>query len=122
MNYTPADIEPLSFSERMQDAKDAMLYRRPNRPVATSYRVKRRLVEWVNVEYVAGLWGVSATRVKALCARGRIPGAKRTGRGKGSPWSIPARWDGTRNVVTVTPKAKGPKPRFQTSESGSVPF
>jgi len=118
-----------SFRERMDEARDTAVIEACSRSRVTrvtwAVKMRPKPVEWWTAEYLAAELGVSVARVKLLCGQGRIPGAKRPRKGRGSPWAIPANWNGHRHVVTVTPGSRGPKLKtskvLSPSES-EVPF
>ena len=80
-----------TFSERMDRARDQL---DPERHAyASRYTVlpRCRVVLALSTGQVAALWGVTEQQVRLLLARGAIPGAKRSRKGKGKPWTIPAK-------------------------------
>lgn len=110
--------QALTFQERMEAAKDSVraeLHRSDGRLKAAVNHRRPALVRSMSVQEVARLHGLSDTAVKALCAAGRVQGARRLRTGKGRPWVIPL-------PLVVLPGSRGPKSRFTKSESSRVPF
>ena len=89
-----------TFSERMDRARDQL---DPERHAYRSrYTVlpRCRVILALSTGEVASLWGVTEQQVRLLLARGAIPGAKRSRKGKGKPWTIPAK-RGNDGVIRV---------------------
>ena len=127
MEQTYAAWDCPTFSERMDDAKDAALLRRESTSRLrgrVSWRVPT-MRQLVTVAQAALELGVSEARVKILCGQGRIAGAKRSKR-RSRPWDIPTQRqpDGTYRIIVVAGK-RGPKMRNALSPAGDgseVPF
>jgi hypothetical protein len=116
-------LEPYSFRERMDEAKDAAATRDLSRPLR---RVKERrgpLIDYWPVPVVADVLGVSHARVKFLAARGRFGKAKRSKTGKGRPWLIPVHWqpDGTYRLELRT-GSRGLKTLYERTFYPPAPF
>lgn len=127
MEYSYADLEPYSFRDAMERAREAKQTEECRRWTVSrcaplAWKRRPRLVEWWSVPMLSEALGISAARVKFLCGEGRIVGAKRLRVGKGAPWAIPARWNGKEHIVTVTPGSRGPRMRKSLSPSEEVPF
>lgn len=104
-----------SFRDRMEEAHDAAQQRDYSLLRGTvTYRLERLRESWT-VEQLAALWGVSVSRVKALCGQGRIQGARRSKHGKGRPWGIQVHRqpDGT-YLPRLTTGSRGPAIRLKS--------
>ena len=84
----------LSFQERMENGRNNSLARVESRDYlrgrVTYLRPKNEPLLLSTAE-VAALWKVSLQQVSKVLARGGIPGAKRSRKGQGKPWKIPAK-------------------------------
>ena len=112
-----------TFNDRMNRAKDAL---DPERfAYASRYTVlpRCRVFLALSTGAVAKLWGVTEQQVRLLLARGAIPGAKRSRKGKGKPWTIPAKRgnDGT-ILVECHRGERGKNAPYFKSDTGPVPF
>lgn len=121
--YSPHDLYPCSFTERMQDGRDAAELARRNvcrLPPRVRWR-RGPLVTYVSVSDAAAMLGCSVQHVKLLLRDKRIPGAikKRLGRRE---WRIPLDRGGG---VAVIPGKHGPAMGIKAkalSRPGEVPF
>lgn len=113
------DVEPVYFARRMEDARD-----RARERIEDAARLAPRIrmtkpaeVVYITLEAACAELGIGPAMLKRLCGAGRVPGARRSGVGKGRPWKIP--WvmgaDGKRRV-TVVPGKRGPAARYAARE------
>ena len=113
MEYSALDLYPQSFSERMQEARDA-----PKAAPRIRYRVqyqRPKAVELVSVADAANLLGVSQQALRVMLGNGRIVGAYRARKGRRG-WRIPLK-DG---LPTIEPGTRGPSIRFK--HRSTLPF
>jgi hypothetical protein len=70
-------------------------------------------LDWITPQQAAENWGISDRQVQALCAKGRIYGAVRLGRGwlipKSSPKPKDGRVNNRRRAAKSIPADKGEK-------------
>jgi len=113
-----------TFNDRMDRARDALDPERfaymPRYTVLPRWRVFLAL----STGEVAALWGVTEQQVRLLLARGAIPGAKRSRKGKGKPWQIPAKRGNDWVIRVECHRGERGKnaPYFKTGTGGPVPF
>ena len=96
-----AEAYELSFQERMEAGKDSALAQVESRAYlrgrVTYLRPKNEsrctaaVLLLLSTAEVAALWKVSLQQVSKVLARGGIPGARRSRKGQGKPWKIPAK-------------------------------
>ena len=108
-----------TFSERMDEAKDAALHRDYSRVLATVTGRRKPLTAWWSVELAAQQLGVKPRRVRQLIARGAFPRTRQTGRGRGSPHEVLAYLlpDGKTYGLRVKAGRRGPLAPYSLSES-----
>ena len=112
-----------TFTDRMDRARDEL---DPERHAyASRYTVlpRWRVFLALSTGQVAALWGVTEQQVRLLLSRGAIPGAKRSRKGKGKPWTIPAK-RGNDGVIRVECHRgeRGKNAPYFKSDTGPVPF
>jgi hypothetical protein len=112
-----------TFSERMDRARDQL---DPERHAyASRYTVlpRCRVLLTLSTGQVAKLWGVTPQQVRHVLKRGGIPGAKRSKKGKGTGWDIPAKRgnDGVIGVECHRGERGKNAPYFKPG-TGAVPF
>lgn len=113
-----------TFSDAMQSGKDAATRELERRAYLGSVVTYRRpaMIRWLTVDEAATQLGVSARQVRKICERGGIKGARRAGRGRGSPWEIPSRLIEGQYRIEVKPGKHGPKASYALSPAEEVPF
>jgi hypothetical protein len=122
--YCYEDTYAPSFRERMDDAQEAARTRVESRAYLRGRITYQRpaMRQYWTVARVAAYMGVSESRVKLLCAKRRIRGARRAGQGRGTPWRVPVyRHKDGKYHPTITPGKRGPKLK-PLSPTGIVPF
>ena len=112
-----------TFADRMDQARDNLDPERHS--YASRYTVlpRCRVLLALSTGAVAKLWGVTEQQVRLLLSRGAIPGAKRSRKGKGKPWTIPAK-RGNDGVIRVECHRgeRGRNAPYFKSDTGPVPF
>ena len=89
-----------TFAERMDRARDELDHERHAYQGRYTVLPRCRVILKLSTAEVAALWGVTEQQVRLLLARKAIPGAKRSRKGKGKPWTIPGK-RGNDGVIRV---------------------
>ena len=112
-----------TFNEKMDRARDELDHERHAYQGRYTVLPRSRVILKLSTAEVAALWGVTEQQVRLLLARGAIPGAKRSRKGKGKPWTIPAKRgnDGT-ILVECHRGERGKNAPYFKSDTGPVPF
>ena len=89
-----------TFADRMDQARDNLDPERHAYQGRYTVLPRSRVILKLSTAEVAALWGVTEQQVRLLLARKAIPGAKRSRKGKGKPWTIPGK-RGNDGVIRV---------------------
>ena len=104
-----------SFSERMDDHREAAACRPARCFIPSAVTYKRPKADVVTVTEAAELLGVSVQRMRQLLGAGRIVGAVKTRKGRRG-WKIPL----TNARPLISPGTRGPN--LQLLHKSTLPF